>query len=147
MAKTNYTKVEEALAEGMLKMEVNKLLNEADENAAKREKSLEAKNVDPIILRRLAKIDKELQLLEKNGKNPYIKLQIDKEEIKRYLNEPSTLTPEDLEKIKQIKEKIADYKTALEYKEKTSEDEFIENQRKDQKTKRFNVNKKWIPLQ
>lgn len=147
MAKTNYTKVEEALAEGMLKIEKGKLLNEAD--AAKGKKPVETKSaIDPILLRRLTKIDQELKLLQKNGSNPYTELKIDQEEIKKFLNDPASLTEQDWEKVKELKGKIADYKATLEDKESTnSDDDLIENQRKDQKTKRFNINKKWIPLQ
>jgi hypothetical protein len=146
MAKTNFTKVEEALAEGMRKIEVNKLLKAADDNSEKPAVS-ETKKIDPILLRRLTKIDQELQLLQKEGKNPYAQLQIDQEEIKRFLKDPTLLTDQDWEKIKELKQKIANFKAAWEGKEDNSEDDFIEQQRKDQKSKRFNINKKWIPLQ
>lgn len=149
MAKTNYTKVEEALTEGYRKMEVNKLLVAADENAAGKgkKKTDETKKIDPLLLRRLTKIDQDLQFLEKNGKDPYGQLNIDKEEIQKFVKFPSTLIPQDWEKVKLIKEKIEEYKAALERKEAISDDELIKEQRKEQKTKRFNVNKKWIPLQ
>jgi hypothetical protein len=149
MAKTNYTKVEEALTEGIRKIEVNKLLTEADENAAaKTNKPIEPKKSDALLLRRLTKIDQELQALQKQGNDPYVRLQIDKEEMKKFLNDPSSLTSADWDKVKLIKEKIMDYKAALEGIEpKGSDDDLIDKQRKDQKTKRFNINKKWIPLQ
>lgn len=151
MAKTNYTKVEEALSEGMLKIEKEKLLSAADENnpKSKPKAPLEAKkSIDPVLLRRLTKIDQELQLLKQNGKDPYTHLKIDPEEMKKFIADPTLLTEQDWEKIKSLKNKIADYKAALEGEESTSsDDDLIEHQRKDQKTKRFNINKKWIPLQ
>lgn len=150
MAKTNYTKVEEALTEGMRKIEVNKLLTEADENAAaKKNKPIEPKKPDALLLRRLTKIDEELQALQKQGNDPYLQLQIDKEEMKKFLNDPSLLTSDDWDKVKVIKEKIIEYKAALERTEPkgSEDDDLIDKQRKDQKTKRFNINKKWIPLQ
>jgi hypothetical protein len=155
MAKTNFTKVEEALAEGMRKIEVNKLLDIADENAvannkkSKSSKTPPAPKVDAIHMHRLNMINNELKTLEKIGKTPYQNLRIDKDEIKRFLKDPTVLTAEDWEKVALMKEQIAAYKVELEKnpdeKEK-NDDDLINQQRKSQITKRFNINKKWIPL-
>ena len=149
MAKTNYTKVEESLAEGMRKIEVDKLLTIADENAAKKPKKTTAQTpkVDAANLHRLNWIHRELKVLQKAEKDPYIRLGISKEEVTKFLNDPLLLTPEDWEKTKSIKEKITNYKAELN-KEATnaSDDDLINRQRKNQTTKRFNVNDKWIPL-
>lgn len=156
MAKTNFTKVEEALAEGMRKIEVNRLLDIADETAAannKKSKSVQKTpppaKVDAIHLHRLNVINNELKTLEKLGKTPYQNLRIDKEEIKRFVKDPILLTAEDWEKVALIKEQITAYKIELEKKtdekEKT-DDDLVNQQRKSQVTKRFNINKKWIPL-
>jgi len=156
MAKTNYTKVEEALAEGMRKMEVNRLLNEADENAAATSSryldpsettKITPIKVDAIHLQRLKRINLDLKALQKTGKDPYKDLKIDKAEIKRFINDPALLTLSDWEKVKTIKELIAVYKEKVAKKNKiATDDDLINGQVKDQKTKRFNINDKWIPL-
>jgi hypothetical protein len=143
MGKTNYTKVEEALAEGMRKMEVDKLL-QATENSAKTQAG---EKVDSVHLQRLKKIDLDLKTLEKQGKKPYAYFKIKPEEIKQFLKNPTLLTPQDWEKIKSIKEQITIYKGELEkVKLESIDDEIITKEVKKQKTKRFNINEKWIPL-
>lgn len=151
MAKTNYTKVEEALAEGMRKIEVEKLLIIADENSApkkgkkKVEQPVQAK-VDPSRLHRLNWVKRELKALQKLGVNPYVKLKINKEEFAKFLKDPAVLSPQDWEKIQSIKEKITDLKLKRDQEIQGSDDDLINKQRKDQTTKRFNINEKWIPL-
>lgn len=162
MAKTNFTKVEEALNEGMRKIEVNRLLIVADENAAAAKKTgeeqsegteaVEAKpavtsKVDPANVQRLTWVQSELKSLDKLGEQPYVRLGIDKDEIKKFVKDPSLLTTDQWEKVKAFKEQILAYK-----KERNvpgapeNDDDLISQQRKSQKTKRFNINNKWIPL-
>ena len=149
MAKTNYTKVEEALAEGMRKIEVNRLLDIADKNAAAHSGStapLQAKP-DAIHLQRLTTINHDLNILRKLGADPYVKLNIDKEELKKFTKDPSAMSPEDWGKVKIIKEKIAAFKAELDKETpQSSDDVIVTQQRKKQNTKRFNINDKWIPL-
>lgn len=162
MAKTNFTKVEEALNEGMRKIEVNRLLVVADENAAAAKKSGEeqpegaepgeakpamASKVDPANVQRLTWVHSELKALDKLGEQPYVRLGIDKDEIKKFVKDSGALTEADWEKVKAFKEQILAYK-----KERNvpgapeNDDDLITQQRKSQKTKRFNINNKWIPL-
>lgn len=155
MAKTNYTKVEEALAEGMRKIEVNRLLNIADEN--KKPKRQPASPTTPsqskigeVHLKRLIFVQKEIKALQKQGRDPYTELKIDSKEIERFLKDPASLTAKDWETIKAFKEKILDYKSKLTEQatptDSPTNENFVEQQRKKQHTKRFNINDKWIPL-
>lgn len=148
MAKNNYTKVEEALAQGMLKIEVNRLLDIADKKEGRQNPpSSKPESVRKIHLQRLETLNHELKALEKAGKNPYAKLNIQKDEIKKYLTDPSVLTLQDWEKVKKMKEDLAQLKAELERKTlENSDDDLVKQQRKKQHTKRFNINEKWIPL-
>lgn len=153
MAKTNYTKVEEALAEGMRKIEVTRLLDIADENAA-----INSGKVPPVAptkpskdnaihLKRLTTIYHDLKLLEKAGKEPYTQLKIKKEEIKNFIKDPSALNADDWNKVKMWKGLVAEYKAVVkEQQHEPSNEDLIKQQRKQQTTKRFNINEKWIPL-
>ena len=82
MAKTNYTKVEEALAEGMRKMSVNRLLDAADEAS----KSKTGKTVKPAEGQLLAAVHADLKHLKKQGQDPYKKCGIDKSELKSFFD-------------------------------------------------------------
>lgn len=161
MAKTNFTKVEEALSEGMRKIEVERLLIIADENTAANAKKSEGElesgdpseakpvvpKVDAAHLQRLTAINHELKALDKLGEQPYARLGIDKDEIKKFMKDPAALTHDDWEKVKSIKEQIATYKQERNVPGTPgTDDELIKQQRKSQKTKRFNINNKWIPL-
>lgn len=146
MSKTNFTKVEEALAEGMRKIEVDKLLTIADANSGKSSPEKKSK-IDSIHLRRLVKVDEELKSLEKLGKNPYVRLRIAKEEMEKFLNDPANLTAKDWERLQAIIKQVTSYKSEIERKPLVSSDEdLIKQQQKKQAGKRFNVNEKWIPL-
>ena len=158
MAKTNFTKVEEALSEGIRKIEVNRLLIIADENAAANASKSEDEQlgtetgkakpappkVDAANLQRLTTVHHELKALDKLGEQPYARLGIDKDEIKKFMKNPVVLTEDDWEKVKAIKEQIAAYKQERQM--PGTDDELITQQRKNQKTKRFNISSKWIPL-
>ena len=151
MGKTNYTKVEEALTEGMRKIEVDRLLNAADENAAANQENSGKESsikIDPDNQKLLITIHHELKSLDKQGKDPYKHLTIDKAEIKKFINNSAQLTPEDWGKLKSIKEKINAYKLEIDKNTyKSSDEDLIKSEIKIHSTKRFNINKKWIPLQ
>ena len=146
MTKTNYTKVEEALNEGLRKIEVNRLLEIADEVSDKHKKTTEiALSHEQKQL--LASIVHDLKSVQKIDKDPFAKLGIAKKELKKYLKKPSSLGPKEWELLKAFKEKIRTFKAELEKSApKATDADVINQQRRKQTTKRFNVNDKWIPL-
>lgn len=154
MAKTNYTKVEEALAEGLRKIEVNKLLDIADENAAAKKpaqskESAETKSESTPEQKQLLLDIKTFlkQIQNLSTEDPYQKLGIDKKQINRFVKHPEKIKAEDWEKLKGYREKIKALKDEVEKKHPPKTDiNIVEQQRKKQKTKRFNINDKWIPL-
>lgn len=155
MAKTNYTKVEEALAEGMRKIEVDRLLKVADEKKKPKKPPASPSTPSPskieeIHLKRLIFVQKELKALQMQGKDPYKELKIDANEMEKFLNAPNALTSAEWEKVKEYKEKIINYTKQQSGEETQTESnvnqDFVEQQRKKQQTKRFNINDKWIPL-
>lgn len=158
MPKNNYTKVEEALDDALLKMKRDQLLQiagktkggpapaptESSSNAAT--KATEDTDTDKIETKAIKVLHSELQQLYKDGKDPYKKLGINKVEITKYIEHPEDLTPEDWNKIKQFKEQVEFFKKDLDKVQKATDDEIIEDQIKKQKTKRFNVKDNWLPL-
>lgn len=149
MAKTNFTKVEEALAEGLRMMEVNKLLDIADENtpnagAPGKEKPVK---LPPAKSQLMAAIRFEIRSLELNVDEICAKLAIEKTELRRLLKNPAALTETDWQKLAEVKEKLKTVKDELNKKlGKPSDEDLVRQQVKKQKTKRFNVNDKWLPL-
>lgn len=141
MAKANYTKVEGALNEGLLKIGVSRLLDITE--AAILGYADQGRPLGQL----LAALHYELKALKHQGIDPYEKLGIDKKDLKRFSDNPDSLTPEDLQKIKQLKEKIEAFKKELEAKSPPASDEDVVNtERRKHINKRFNVNEKWLPL-
>ncbi len=135
MAKANYTKVEEALDEGLRKMTMQQLHALADG------KTDEAKESQGKLI---ATLKLDLRLIAKTDAALFAKLEIDKIQTKKLLENPSTLTPEDWKGLIQLKERIDVWKkefTALQ-----TNDQLIEKERVKHINKRFNTNEKWLPL-
>lgn len=149
MAKTNFTKVEEALAEGLRKMEVDRLLGIADEV-----KAMEAEGKAPSVARHtpeqkqlLALCKFELRRMKLTVDDLCKKLQMQKEALGKLLRDNTVLTEADWVTINKLKVTLIAARTEAEKgKGEISPEEFVEQQRKKQKTKRFNVNDKWLPL-
>jgi len=137
MAKTNYTRVEEALAEGLRKMEMNRLLIIADTVSGKQPPSSHQEHTQFLKM-----LHHDLRNLQKAGKDPFEKGNFDKDEILKYLKDPTSISEEGWKKIEDFKKHI----TILKGEKKEDDEKLIEEQRKSQKTKRFNIKDKWIPL-
>lgn len=138
MAKTNFTKAEEALRETLEKMTRDKLL----ELASSHEEGTISDEMKSRIylvfalhleLKRLARIDTKI----------YKKLEISKKKLEKLMTDPTALSEEDWDKVIQIKSQVDAY---LKEHPLPSDEKLIEEQRHRHLTKRFNVNEKWLPL-
>jgi len=141
MTKTNFTKVEEALNEGLRKMTASHLLEMADSSA--KTGGVTSNPFQAAIKRLIALLKHDLKQLEKQDPDFYQNLGLKKPGLKKLLSDPEHLTPEDWESIKQIKEKIDQYK------QKTpapADEQIIQKERRKHINKRFNINEKWLPL-
>ena len=141
MAKTNFTKVEEALREGLDKMLKEKLLEEADLAQGKKPSKQHA--VDQLI----AKIRQEIKILHKHDKEIFLKIGVDEKIIHNLLTSNKPITKKDWQVLQAILKKIELYRTELEKSfPKPSDEELIEQETKKHLNKRFNINDKWLPL-
>lgn len=145
MAKTNFTKVEEALDEGLRQIIKDKLHSLTDSIS-----NISTQGVEKADLaskkQLIAALKFELNWMAKQDPSLHHKLGIKKSEIKKLIETKEKLTQEDFEKIKFIKEKIDVLKKELEEKSPESNDQLIEKERIKHINKRFNTNDKWLPL-
>lgn len=144
MAKTNFTKVELALEEGLRKMTVSRLCELADIAAGigQSEQSEETLTKAQRLLIRRIQLD--LMRLRKKDSKIYAKLKIKKSELTKKLEDPESLTKDDWKELKALRKKT---KTMIEtYYPKSSNEKLIEHEQERHVTKRFNVNEKWLPL-
>ena len=146
MSKTNFSKVEKSLEEGMIRMKSQNLLKEADEASGNKanESKVPPKEVCNAVLTNL---EKELKKLRRSDEESYKKLALPKLDLKKLITTPSLLTPQDWKEVKEIKERLNLYKKELSLKlpQETDQD-LIDLERNRHVNKRFNVSKKWIPL-
>ena len=139
MSKTDFSKVEESLIEGLQKMDVNRLL-EISEHGASAEQLQFGKQL--LLAMRFV-----LKSLDQRGLNPYEKLGISKSEIKEMIENASALKSEEWIKVKDLKVKIDKFKAEMDEKFPISTDEeVVDKERIKHINKRFNVNDKWLPL-
>lgn len=144
MAKTNFTKVEEILDEGLRKITVEHLLDLTDKPDGARQKKFESSSSRINVVSMLLK---DLKQLQKQGKEPYEKLGIKKNFLKKFIDHPEVITPEEWKTIQGIKTKLDVFKKELAEKHpQVSDDDVIAQQRRRHITKRFNINEKWVPL-
>ncbi|MBS4168765.1 hypothetical protein [Parachlamydia sp. AcF125] len=142
MAKTNFTKVEEALTEGLRQMTISKLLKETEESSTPKQK--QAKDALSLLV---ASLRHEFGWFAK--KDPYFipKLKVEKERIKQLFKQREPYTQEQIAELKDLKTKIEAYKQSVAAEDSSSENErIVETELKRQKTKRFNIRDKWLPL-
>jgi hypothetical protein len=145
MAKTNYTKVEEALAEGLRKISVNQFLAAAP--STKQSHSIGQQELSAKRSRLLRSLHTELNYLQKQGHQVYEKYQIKKSWINKLIETPNEITTEEWDKIVKLKAQLVAFKKGLENKSPEEINEnLVKEQTKKNLTKRFNVNEKWLPL-
>lgn len=146
--KTDYTKAEESISETMHQMNVKQLLHEADLASASNPAKTQAGNPEQAKQNHLCfSLKRDLKLLAKKDQNVYTSIGYKKKEINNLLKDASQLSPEDWEKLKQIKQSIEKYKQDLArlLPHKTDEEQ-VEEERNKHINKRFNVSDKWLPL-
>lgn len=144
MAKTNFTKVEASLDEGLQKMKVNQLYEITESEKNPRRASLKEQEQKQLLINTL---QHDVKIIEKHDHEMYGKIGIEKKELKELIANSKNLSPKDWELVKQIQQKVAVYKEEiLKNFPQPSDDQLIEKERRKHINKRFNVNERWLPL-
>ena len=143
MAKTNYTKVDITTEAGLRKMEIDRLF-ETTPSKSKNSLSADEKSKQKL----LEGLKRDIQHLDpKRHKELYTNLGYKRQDLKALIENPSALTLEDWEKIKQIKAGIEKYrKEVMAQLPSLNDEKIVEEQRTKHINKRYNVNDKWLPL-
>ena len=140
MSKTNYSKVEEALNEGLYRMKVNDIL-ESSEKKADQENTLHP-------AQRFAAVVHELKWMKKTDPDIHKHIKISKKEILN-LSEiikkrRNSLKNSEVERIDEL------LKIIKKYKKKNfpniENDDLVEDENDRHHYKRHNVSEKWLPL-
>lgn len=145
MAKTNFTKVEDALSEGLRRMTVSGLLGMATTasqigtpqhssalSAAHQKRLLAAASFE-------VKYCKDEQLFAACG--------LSKHDLKKLLDNPAGLSPDEWAALKTFRENVDAYKKAHAANSPADADEkLVEVQRKKHINKRYNTKEQWLPL-
>lgn len=142
MSKTNFTKAEEALSDVLHKMSKEQLLKEADsaQGKLKAESLEEAKRIQII-----AALQRTLKHLYRVDHDIYKKLGIKRKKLEELFAHAAQLSSEEWHLILEIKVKLIEYRKQMSPISGTNE-QLVEEERHEHINKRFNVNKKWLPL-
>jgi hypothetical protein len=147
MKKTDYTKTENLLNEGLLKMTVQELLDLADKTGSFKgeENALPSLQARTILLSFMRHDFEALSSVE--GAKPEEKAGITHKELSEAITKIQELTPEKWELLKQVRSRLIAYKEELRDKiPHLTNEEIIALERKKHINKRFNVRDKWLPL-
>lgn len=144
MAKTNFTKVEESLIKGMDKLAVKKIVDSTDSNVNEKKAADEAR----LNRKKLAiYLISELKRLHKLDQELFIKLGTNIKTAKKLLEHPAKLSDDEWKIVLKLKDKVEGYKKAFaESIKESSIEEIVEKERNKQSDSRFNIQKKWLPV-
>lgn len=138
MSKTNFIRVEEALANILEQMKVENLLTRVDAITGKTKEPVSKKKVQIVHM-----LQRQLTYLHKRDTEIYKKLKIKRRDLERILEHISDLTEEEWNKLLEFKEKIDAYMKAL---NSETDEQIVNSERHKHINKRFNVSEKWLPL-
>lgn len=144
MAKTNFSKVESALDEGLRRMTVDKLCQLADIAAGIGQPSGGGVKLTQAHRQLMRQLKIDLARLRKKDSKIYAKLKIKKTDLDQMFEEPEKIQESDWHMLEELRSKT---KTLVqEYYPKTSDTELIEEEQEKHMNKRFNVSDKWLPM-
>ena len=135
MAKTNFTKVESILEEGLRKITVDHFLDLADIAAGIGKKATKKEEA-----KRIAKfLERSLAFLYRKDHEIYKKLKLKRKKVQQLIENPE----KEFDTLKKIKDRVNRYKKAL---PKSSNADLVEQERVKHIDKRYNVKDGWLPL-
>lgn len=152
MPKVDFSRVEFELELGISRMKADFLRYLADLNSSfgtkeKAEKKLSKKEQLNLLATQLYRLVKDLKKIQDSDKEALKKLGIKPSYIKKLVDNPSALTDEQWNQLKEIRVQIDEYKKEIKKKlEPLSDLDLIAKARKKQRQARFNTNDNWLPL-
>lgn len=139
----NYSKIEDALAKSMEKLALDRFIRETDEAAGIKQVTPEEQHSSRNFVKALAH---DLNFLAKRDPKFYEKIGVKKDVLKKLLLRPSKIAAADWEKVLKVKQRVDAYKADQAKKSQINDEKILADQAKEAENLRFNVNKKWIPL-
>lgn len=150
MAKINYTKVEEAIDRLFLEGLVKRLYNLAKifEDFGSPVQTAEKKPPDKeAVIATLNQINEVITKIKKANPQAYKQLQIDKNHLRKMIQNPQEISHQDWQEIQTLRIRIMKLLIDLENaQEKKTDENLIEQEKKAHKNKRFNLRDKWWPV-
>jgi hypothetical protein len=138
MAKSNYSKAEDAFDEAMQKMAIEKLIAQTSKNALTPEDHQSSKKV-------LLTLANAIKHYSKADKHFYKQLGLKHEEVRKLLSHPNP-NADEWQSILVLQEKLKEYKQTALALPQAQDEKVIENERVKHVNKRYNVNDTWLPL-
>lgn len=143
MAKTNFTKVEDALNEGLLKMNIAGL-HEAATTASQKEPTGSG---DPAAQKRLLVAAIQFELKHCKDDQLFAAGGFSRGELKKALQRVEDITPEKWKQLEDFRQKASDYKKSKAEKQpEDANEKLIDQQKKKHVNKRYNTKDQWLPL-
>ncbi len=147
MSKTNWTKVESALAAGLEKMKKEELLRQADAARVPERPQAQPSALASSRLQLQLSLKHLVGWLWKENKKLCEVLKITKPELTRLITKPKELSEQDWQAVQTLYDQCLQLKKALQATGTSASDEsLIQAEKKKHVYKRYSVNDKWLPL-
>ncbi len=154
MARTNFTKVEDILSQGLEDLTVNELLILADKAAAMGDSEQARAAQERIAKARrdkdrkhwVASIKRDLAILHKRDKGILKSLNVNRKELLEMLEKTDEIDEKGWEFIHSLHDKLGLFKVEHAKDTALSNEDIVEAERLKHINKRFNVKDKWLPL-
>lgn len=158
MAKQNFSRVEQALDEGLKKYQAQKLLQEAETagkigkgaEGVRGKKKIAAQHVEEMRQQRrltVAAMKVEIDNLFKRDPHVYTAIKTNHDEVNDLFNRIDVLNSSELDRLESLQQELKQYKEKKKAERPTLDDALlVEKERKKHINKRYNVNDKWLPL-
>ncbi len=143
MAKTNFTKAEEALAKELDKMLKAKILEEADQASGQQSSN---DGQDKLVL--IMRMQRDLKRLHAKEKGSYEEIDLPKSILRALVKTPEKLKSKSWKELKEIKDALDRYRHELKKRYPgLTDEELIQLEMEKHINKRFNIRDDWLPLQ
>ena len=144
MTKTNFTKVEDALNEGLLRMNIAGLHDAAA--AASHNEATEVP-ANPVAMRKQVIAAVQFELKHCKDDQLFVAGGVNRADLKKMLQRIDDLAPEKWARLEAFREKTVAYKkNKLEKLPADANEKLIEAQKKKHINKRYNTKEQWLPL-
>jgi hypothetical protein len=144
MAKRDYVQAERQILHDRMGYEKSVIVRHCKEYEERKDDEVRTESVSSKFL--LERLRKDLNTLRQENRSLYNQFRSDNQDLKKYIDNPSGLSPEDWEKLKHTYDNLHDAKKMAEQIIGDTNEKVVDKKREESPNLRHNVRKGWWPI-